>query len=51
MHTQNIWNSMTASVLKQGPNTKKVQPNAYLTRKRSMDIFREILLITPQNDT
>ena len=32
-------------------NHKKVQKNAYLTQTYSMQIFREIPFIKPQNDT
>ena len=42
---------MTATILKQDPNIKKVQTNAYLTRTHSMHIFWEIPFIKPQNDT
>ena len=41
---------MTASVLKQDPNTKRFKRKR-LTRTHSVPIFREIPFIKPQNDT
>ena len=43
---------MTASVVKQDPNTEKVQKNAYLLgHKNSLQIFGVIPFIELQNDT
>ena len=43
---------MTASILKQDPNTKKFPKKAYLFYyAHSMQISEEIPFIKPQNDT
>ena len=47
-----IWNRITVGVLKQDPNTKRFKRTlVYLTRTHSMQIFREIPYVKPQNDT
>ena len=42
-----IWNRMTASILKQVPNTNRLKQ----TRTHSMQIFDEIPFVKPQNNT
>ena len=42
---------MTASVLKQDPNTKRFKWTYILTQTTSMHIFGEIPFIKPQDDT
>ena len=46
-----FWNRMTASVLKQEPNTERFERRTITTRTHSMHIFGEIPFVKPQNDT
>ena len=52
LEKKKIWNRMTASVLKQDPNTKVSNEGLFiLTRTHSMQIVRELPFIKPQSNT